>query len=412
MTKDFLIKKKLPDAPGVYFFMGARKEILYIGKATSLRTRVRSYFSDDIREKRSELISRMVADAKAVDYTITDSVLEALILEANLIRTHKPRYNSQTKDDKSFNHLVITAEEYPRVLVVRGKDLSTRFRSEEIQHVFGPFPNGSLFREALKIVRRLFKFYDIDTPIENVRSKLGRGMIDFNRQIGLYPGQGEKESYKRTIRHLVLFFQGKKKVLMREITRDMMRAATAERFEEAGALKRRLFALKHIEDVTLLRDDVRTYRDDRRARIEAYDVAHMAGRDMVGVMTVVEGGERMSSEYRTFTINSVSSANDPAALSEVLERRLDHSEWPLPQLMVVDGNSVQKRAAEKVLERVGVVIPVLAVVKDEFHRPKRIIGPEKLIALYSRDIVLANGEAHRFSLSFHRKKRRSRLFKE
>jgi excinuclease ABC subunit C len=124
MIKDDLKKTTLPDNPGVYFFMGAKQEILYIGKATSLRNRVRSYFATDLKEKRSELIEQMVAKAKRVEVTETDSTLEALILETNLIRTHKPHYNTRSKDDKSYNHLIITNEEFPRVLVVRGKDLT------------------------------------------------------------------------------------------------------------------------------------------------------------------------------------------------------------------------------------------------------------------------------------------------
>ena len=111
MTKNQIKFDTLPDAPGVYFFLGANKKILYIGKATSLRNRVRSYFAADIAEKRSELIFNMVVEAKTVEVTETDSVLEALILETNLIRTHKPRYNTRSKDDKSYNHLVITKEE-------------------------------------------------------------------------------------------------------------------------------------------------------------------------------------------------------------------------------------------------------------------------------------------------------------
>ena len=120
MNKEDLKKVTLPDAPGVYFFLGPKKKILYIGKATSLKSRVRSYFTKDIKEKRSELIEKMVLETKTIEYTQTDSVLEALILETNLIRTHKPLYNTRSKDDKSYNHLVITNEDFPRVLVVRG----------------------------------------------------------------------------------------------------------------------------------------------------------------------------------------------------------------------------------------------------------------------------------------------------
>lgn len=145
MTKAELQKAKLPDSAGVYFFLGKNKKILYIGKATSLKSRVTSYFASDIKEKRSELIENMVAEALEIDFTETDSVLEALILETNLIRTHKPHYNTKSKDDKSYNHLVITNEEWPRVLVVRARDLSEKFLKEEIKYEFGPFPSGSLF---------------------------------------------------------------------------------------------------------------------------------------------------------------------------------------------------------------------------------------------------------------------------
>lgn len=344
MTKEQLAKKKLPDAPGVYFFLGARKQILYIGKATSLKNRVRSYFSDDIKEKRSELIEKMVLEAKTIDYTQTDSVLEALILETNLIRTHKPTYNTRSKDDKSYNHLVITNETWPRVLVVRGKDLTEQFDEKEIKYEFGPFPNGMLFREALKIVRRLFKFYDTKQPLGSEKSKLLKGKIDFNRQIGLYPSEETKDEYLLTIRHIKLFFEGKKQQVIKELEKEMMRLAKEERFEEANAIKKRIFALQHIHDIALIKDDSRIYRDEKRIRIEAYDIAHMHGKDMVGVMTVIEGGEVMKSEYRKFKIKTFDDANDPGALKEVLNRRLKHPEWPLPQLIVVDGSTAQKRS--------------------------------------------------------------------
>lgn len=408
MNREDLVKKKLPDAPGVYFFLGAKKEILYIGKATSLRNRVRSYFAKDLREKRSELIEQMVQKAKTVEVTETDSTLEALILETNLIRTHKPHYNTRSKDDKSYNHLIITNEEWPRVLVVRGKDLTERFTEKEIKYHFGPFPSGQLFREALKIIRKLFKYYDTDKPLGAERSKVVKGRIDFNRQIGLYPEQGNKAEYTKTIRHVRLFFEGKKRQLITELERDMLAAAKIEAFEEAGRLKKKIFALEHIQDVALIQDDRKVYRDDRTVRIEAYDVAHLGGDDMVGVMTVVEGEEPKKSEYRKFKIQSLTSSNDPAALKEILTRRLNHPEWPLPQIIVVDGAAAQKNAAEFVLRKYGVVIPVVAVTKDERHKPVRVVASLKLRERYENQILLANAEAHRFAITYHRQKRQRR----
>ena len=406
MEKEAINNIKLPDTPGVYFFLGAKKEILYIGKATSLRNRVRSYFASDIQEKRSELIEKMVVEAKGVEWTETDSVLEALILETNLIRTHKPRYNTISKDDKSYNHLIITNEEWPRVLVVRGKDLTEQYTEKEIKYHFGPFPSGSLFKEALKITRRLFKFYDTERPVGTEKTKLARGKIDFNRQIGLYPDAVSKSDYAKTIRHIKLFFEGQKKKIVTELETDMMKLAKAEQFEEAEQIKRRIFALQHIQDVSLIKDEVKVYRDDRNVRIEAYDIAHLGGQDMVGVMTVVEGGEPKNSEYRKFKIGSVKKSNDPAALKEVLERRLKHDEWPQPQIIVVDGSTAQKNAAERVLKKHSITVPVVGVVKDEHHKPKRIIGSRKLINDHQNEISLANAEAHRFAISYHRLLRR------
>ncbi len=410
MQKADIQKKKLPDSPGVYFFLGPRKEILYIGKATSLKQRVGSYFASDVHEKRSELIARMVLEAKNVEWTVTDSVLEALILETNLIRTHKPKYNTRSKDDKSYNHLVITNEAWPRVLVVRGKDLTEKFEQNALKYHFGPFPSGMLFREALKIVRRLFQFYDTKQPVGEERSKLTRGQIDFNRQIGLYPSEQDKQAYQRTIRHIRLFFEGKKQTVVKELQADMMRAAKAEKFEEAAQLKRRIFALEHIQDVALIKDDLRGYHDETRARIEAYDVAHLQGDDMVGVMTVVESGEIKKADYRKFKIVSVDRSNDTAALKEILERRLTHTEWPLPAIIAVDGSVAQKNVAERTLKKHGLVIPVVAVVKDERHRPIRLIAPRRLQEQFQNDILLANAEAHRFAIAFHRDRRRRGLY--
>tara|TARA_B100000508_G_scaffold65610_1_gene51473 strand:- start:1261 stop:2496 length:1236 start_codon:yes stop_codon:yes gene_type:complete len=409
MLKSDLSKKKIPETPGVYFFLGARKEILYIGKATSLRNRVRSYFTPDLVEKRSELIKKMVSEAKTIEFTETDSVLEALILETNLIRTHKPRYNTISKDDKSYNHLVITDEDWPRVLVVRGKDLTEKFTASEIKYEFGPFPSGMLFKEALRIVRKLFKFYDTKKPIGAEKSKVVKGRIDFNRQIGLFPDHTNKTEYRRTIRHIKLFFEGKKQQIIKELEKEMMLLAKKENFEDANQIKKRIFALTHIQDIALIKNESMTYRDDRRIRIEAYDIAHLQGKDMVGVMTVVEGIEPVKSEYRKFKIRTLDNANDPAALREVLERRLKHPEWPLPQMIVVDGNAVQKRVAEAEIKAARQVIPVVAVVKNDKHKPERLIGQKILLKIHQQAILLANAEAHRFAINYYREESRKAL---
>jgi excinuclease ABC subunit C len=395
------IPKNIPLTPGVYFFSDIKNEILYIGKATSLRQRIRSYFDSHINEKRSSLIAQMVAEATSVTWTETDSVLEAMLLETNLIRIHKPYYNTRSKDDKSFNHVVITDEDFPRILVVRGKDLG-REDEPTYRHVFGPFPSGVLFKEALTIIRKIFKLYNTKKPLNQIKSRLEKGKIDFNRQIGLYPHEQSKESYNRTVRHVVLLFEGKKAALLKHVEEEMLLCAKEEKFEEAQELRDRLFALKHIQDVALVKDESRTYRDERTMRIESYDIAHLHGDDMVGVMTVFYGDEPRKSEYRKFKIHGFRKAHDPGALKEVLGRRLIHTEWAHPDLIVVDGGTIQCNAMKQVLREHSLSIPVVGVVKDERHKPVRLIGAKKILDLHRQAILFSNAEAHRFAIQYHR----------
>jgi excinuclease ABC subunit C len=413
MTLEQFKKKKLPEGPGVYFFLGKRKQILYIGKATSLISRVRSYFAPDLIEGRGQRIVNMVEEASALEWRETDSVLEALILEANLIKTHKPRYNILEKDDKSFNYVVITKEAFPRVLLVRGKDLPHEWPAKTRLKAFGPFPHGSQLIEALKLIRRIFPYRDSSCIPCGEQGNVSCKPC-FNAQIGLCPGPCAgwvtKEEYRRSIRHLSLFFEGKKKALRKELEREMKAYAKEEKFEEAGERRKQLFALDHINDVALIKEEYKTPQGLSPFRVEAYDVAHLMGGAMVGVMTVVENGAKQPAQYRKFNIKTVNGANDPAALAEVLSRRLGHDEWPMPRLIVVDGSTAQMNAAEKVLNGAGVRIPIVGVVKDEKHRPKHIKGDRMIITSREKDILLANMEAHRYAIAFHRQKKRRELF--
>lgn len=401
-------KNKLPNVPGVYLFVDKQKNILYIGKATSIRSRIRSYFDKDINQKRGQHIATMVEQAKWVDFIKTDSVLEALILEASLIKKHEPKYNTKEKDDKSFNYIVITKEDFPRVLIVRGRELFTGKSSKlkyEVKYTFGPFPQGTILKDALKIVRKIFPFRDKCTPAS--------GKQCFNRQIYLCPGMcsGEisKKEYSKVIQNIRLFLDGKKDKVIKKLEKQMSVEAKKLEFEKADEIKKTIFALKHIRDVALIKEspypNIKRRTSDVSSwvfRIEAYDVAHISGEYVVGVMTVVENGEVKKNDYRKFKIKSFKGADDTRALKEILERRLAHPEWPLPKLFVVDGGKAQKNTVEKVLKEAGVAIPVVGVVKDERHKPKSIIGKSAPVEKYEKEILLANSEAHRFAITYHR----------
>ncbi len=467
MDNQYLKKKKIPDSPGVYLFKTGRN-ILYIGKATSLKNRVKSYFIKDLISTRGPLLVEMVFKAKGLDFIKTDSVLEALILEANLIKKYQPRYNTKEKDNKSFNYVIITKEDWPRVLVVRereifstasarllsGKrfDLESEKRSnlEELsQNIFGPFPNNTQLKSALKIIRRIFSFRDRCSP--------NQGKACFNKQIGLCPGVCDnsisKKDYNKIIKNIILFFEGKKKQIIKNLNKEMSSFAKIGQYEQAGEVKKRIFALNHIQDVILIGTDHPVHQNGHPSltkegkgefRIEAYDTSHLSGTNNVGVMVVMEdgpastrldesakraqGGEFKKSDYRKFIIRNTK-GDDIGALKEMLERRLKHTEWPMPDLIVLDGGIAQINTVKHILTGKGFgsfnrpchqndtpsssdegdslksSTAIVAVTKDSKHQAKAIIGDEEIVSKYKKEILAINNEAHRFAISFHRQKR-------
>ena len=432
MDIKYFKKIKIPDNTGVYFFQKG-KEILYIGKATSLHDRVKSYFGKNpegkqasygagLIETRGPIIVKMVQEANKIDYQDTESVLEALILEAELIKKHQPYYNTKEKDDKSFLSVVITKEKLPRVFTVRTRNLkehSNIINNVIISKIYGPFTNGSQLREAMKIIRRIFPFLDDKS----------KNYMEFYQQINLVPDLNDRKMYLQNIRNIKLFFAGKKKQILKNLQKEMEIYAKNCEFEKAGEIKRQIFALQHINDIALIKSETGAHTnflplrpslgalgskwDPREQkismgsgfRIEAYDIAHMGGKNMVGVMTVVENGEAEKSEYKKFKIKAQNNTNDTGALKEVLERRLAHKEWTYPNLIVVDGGIAQINITKSVLTRFNLVIPVVSVLKDEKHKPKAIMGDEKFGLKYKREILLANSEAHRFAIAYHKKVR-------
>lgn len=438
MTRSEFDQLGLPSVPGIYFFRGADDNILYIGKATSLRERVRSYFAMDLIATRGPKLVDMVFLANKVTWEVCQNALEALIIEANAIRHYKPKYNTREKDDKSYNCVVITKEDFPRIFLARQRDIDYKAKivrsgkfigskkisnknsenvagGEKIQAIFGPYPSGTAIKEGLKILRKIFPFRDA------VSSQKDKEI--FYRQIGLSPDLRTSEAqikYKQNIARIKLFLSGKFSELRSALEKQMHTYAKNEEFEEANNAKEKLFALNHIQDISLLKRDDRVWEPagnvfDKNGnpiagtrglmRFEGYDIAHISGTSMVGVMVVAENGIVQKDEYRKFNIKTVTGANDPAALREVILRRLNHPEWALPKAFVVDGNKVQKKVVEDVLKEAGLSIPVIAVVKDEKHTPKGLLGVESIISPHKQTILLVNNEAHRFAIAFHRKKR-------
>lgn len=401
MTSQQVKKANLPECPGVYVFRDQRGRPLYIGKATILKDRVKSYFGDDLIDTRGPRIVDMVTKAKKLTWQETGSVLEALILESALIKKYQPYYNVDERDDKSSLYVVITDEPWPRVFLERVRDLDHNIEEGalpyKVKAKFGPFVHSGLIKESLKIIRKIFPFKD--KKANDPRHEA------FYRAIGRSPQSstlGDQKEYAKTINRLILFFEGKRDSLLRNLASEMKKHIKALEFEKAHENKKLLYALNHINDMALLKRE--KSGDNTGFRIEAYDIAHLSGTNVVGAMVVCIDGENEPSEYRKFKISRERN-NDVVNLVEIIGRRLNHAEWPYPDLMVVDGNDVQKSAAEAVLKSRRINIPVVAVTKDSHHKADRILGGESLIGEYKKEIISANAEAHRFTIKYHRQKR-------
>ena len=217
--------------------------------------------------------------------------------------------------------------------------------------------------------------------------------------------------YAGTVRNICLLFSGKKRALVKELEKEMQAAAKEERFEEAEEARRQVAALTHIRDISLIKNESRFATGGvvhaQSARIEAYDIAHTGGTETVGVFTVVEDSQPVKGAYRKFKIRGFTN-NDSGALGEVLSRRFLHPEWSYPRLLVVDGHTAQMNTAKNTRE-CRYHDPSHWRRKNERHQPERLVGPRAIIEKHERDILLANNEAHRYAINWHRKRLQKRM---
>jgi len=406
---------KLPKSPGVYEFLDKKGKILYIGKATNLRDRVGSYFASGAHADRPN-IARMVADIAGIRVHETDSVLEALILESNLIKKHQPKYNVMSKDDKSFGYFVIThapkqslvrgkaPEEFPRVIIAR----KTNLGKISAKKIYGPYLSVRQMQTALKIIRRIFPFHSNKQPTE-------KGCLDYQigRCPGPYAGAISKKDYFKNIHGIEMIFEGKKKYLLKELEKQMREYSREGEFEKAAEARNRIFALKHIRDVALLTGDADSLgppRSKKMARIEAYDISNIGGDFAVGSMVVFSGNKLEKSQYRKFKIKTVAGIDDVGMMREMLRRRF-RNDWPLSDLIFIDGGKGHLNMAENVVAEFGYDIPVVAVAKGPTRKKVDVYYSKEALAY--REIISNNKlverireEAHRFAISYHKKLRR------
>lgn len=409
VPKSIKIKNnKLPNQPGVYLMRDKRGEIIYVGKATSLKKRVSSYFTKAHDDKTASLVQEI----KSIDYQITPSVLEALILEANLIKKYLPKYNVREKDDKSFLYLVVTKEDFPRPLLIRGLELR-RKDINKYKAIFGPYLSARSLRAAMDLVRRMIPYSTCEP---------GQKRACFNYQIGKCPGVCiraiSKTEYAKIIRNLILFFQGKKTQVLKNLKKQMKEFSEKQKFEQAARVRNQIKALEHIHDIALLKREEPTPGVGLAGekfinifgRIEGYDISNIGGKFAVGSMVVFEDGEPAKSEYRKFKIKWIKGANDVAMLKEILVRRFKNK-WPHSEIIVIDGGRGQVNACLEVLKRFRLNIPVVGIAKgvtrkkDEFIYDRKDPELKRVVKQYEETLIRVRDEAHRFAVKYHRELR-------
>ena len=435
--------KKIPKTPGVYLMKNAAGKIIYVGKATSLRDRVKNYFDRPARRSFSAggphdiRIEKLVAEISDVDYKKTPTVIEALILEANLIKKYLPKYNVKEKDDKSFLYVAISREKFPRIFLLRGLELKhnsnlppearlAKGGKSQISHLFGPYTSASSLRAALDILRRrIFPFRDCVIMPK-------RPCLHFHLKQCPAPCAGlvSGKDYRRLIRHLILFFEGKKEKIIKNLKKQMAAASRNENFEEAAQLRNQIFSLEHIQDVAVIKEESKVKHQEFGinvfGRIEGYDVSNISGTSATGSMVVfsakggsASGGEEWGpkkDQYRKFKIKTLSSPNDVGMMKEVMARRVKHvSDWPLPALILVDGGWGQINAVREILSEQKIKIPVLGIAKGFDRKQDRLIAdsnnPElvRVAELHKDTLLRIRDEAHRFAIGYHKLLRRKKL---
>jgi excinuclease ABC subunit C len=387
--------KNIPDKPGIYLFYRG-EELLYVGKATSLKSRVRSY----LNPKTFRPIETLIHKINQVKYKETDSVLEALILEAEYIKKFKPKYNVEGKDDRSWIYLVLTKEDFPKLIAVRGRNLKGKYL-----YVFGPYAQIKT-TEMLKLLHSLFK-------VSRCNPNAKKHCFDY--QIGNCLGVcineiNSKEYKQKVISPLVMFLKGKKKKLIIDLKKKMKQASLKEEYEEAKRLRNQIFSLEKIRDFSLLNKSFLEESVDEKAvfkRIEGYDISNLGKTNKVGSMVVFINGVASKKDYRKFKIRTVDGQSDVDCLREIIERRIKHKEWIWPQVILVDGGKPQVNTIKKIINNSFII----GIAKGEKRKKNELIFGSKdkefidWVKENNNLLIKVRDEAHRFAMQYQKKLR-------
>ncbi len=432
---DLLAKKlaELPSKPGVYFHKDTSGAIIYVGKAARLSNRVRQYFQKSrLHDPKTDAL---VADIVDTDWMVVDSEIEALFLEAEMVRRYMPRYNILLRDDKAMSYIRIDYDsDFPTVS-------TTRRPLDDGARYFGPYPSATAVRQALKALRRVFPFATSKIP--------GQKRATLHYHLGLDPGLEEGRTsladYRANLRKLIAVIEGRRRSIERELERDMKQRAKLQDFEGAAKIRNQLFVLRNLNRQVIFSD--KEFLDISKdhalselvellglekfpRRIEGYDISHMQGSDVVASMVVFTNGVSDKSEYRKFKTKKDQN-NDFYNMNETIKRRLSEKNrkaWGTPNLFLIDGGKGQLDAATRARDEMGCPqVPFIGLAKREeqivIQKGKSNVtlhleSLQKLggFATESEDFILVNvphstnlikllqrirDESHRFAVSYH-----------
>ena len=454
----------LPQVPGSYIFKDKTGRVIYVGKAKNLRSRVGSYFNVaiDTSSKTAALV-RMINDLEFIE---VESEFEALILEAELIKKHKPKYNIVLKDDRSNLYIVIRAEKVyvcgknvwlPKVITARKTELQKK------DLVFGPFPNSEVAKNILITIRKVFTFRDCSAGKFNRYKKIGSpclyGHIGVCSAPCIAKNGLEIKAYKKRILSVKKILSGQASKLISDIGREMKKSSHKEEFEKAAEYRNLLEKFSYVQrsfrdaaeyiDNPYLVEDLtkksleeigrllpflgRSFAQKKEPkRIECYDISNISGKEAVGSMVVAVGGKVDKKEYRRFRIRFKDKPDDFGMLYEVLYRRLEREaknekreraaeggkkrqlSWGVPDLIIVDGGRPQVSAAIEVMKDLDFTIPVVGLAKKFEHLVflesgefKEVEWPKSNLGM--KLLINLRDESHRFAQSYHHLLRKKSL---
>ncbi|MDD5464786.1 MAG: excinuclease ABC subunit UvrC [Candidatus Omnitrophica bacterium] len=399
-----------PDSPGVYLMRDSAGEVLYVGKANSLKKRLFSYLANNLDAKTSALISKTAG----LEFKLSANEAMALLLEAGLIHELKPRYNISLKDDKSFPLVKISNEEFPAISITRRKNGAAG-------RYLGPYTNAKLLKNALKIIRHSFGY-------RSCRRLPKQSCIYY--RINLCPapciGGISAKEYKALIDKIIFVLEGRTDLLIRKLNKSMQDKSRAHDFEAAARRRDQIIVLSEMSaspgrftrqgELEDLKN--RLGLENLPERIEGFDISNISGKQAVGSMVSFQNGIADKNNYRRFRIKGFSGINDYKMLAEVVTRRysrLAREKAALPDLLLIDGGRGHLLAASSELRKLNLTIPLVSIAKEK----ENIYSSTKSgVLVFPKDTPAINlirrirDEAHRFALSYHRILRKKEIFKK